>query len=109
MRDLAKVRRALVTAAINECQQLLVPYKATRPWDYDAVWRIISQVAADQDTTRVRCYVFGDIDIYEFCWKLDYYAYDCTTSYMDIFVVLRRSFTADWLADQRLKLRKKKE
>lgn len=98
MRDKAKVRRAIVIAAINECQRLLVPYKVTRPWDYDAVWRIISQVAVDQDThNRARHYAFGDIDIYEFCWKLDYYAYECTTSYMDIMAVLRRALTVEWL------------
>lgn len=102
MRDKAKVRRAIVTAAANQCDQLLRPYKATRPHEYREVWRIISRMVVEIDNRQ------NDIDIYDFCWRLDYYAYDCTTSYMDIMVVLRRSFTAYWLADQRELHRKKR-
>ena len=104
MRDLAKVRRAIVTAAANQCQELLRPYKETRPHEYLEVWRIVSQMVIDHDTHPL---AQDQLDIYDFCWKLDYFAYDCTTSYMDIMIMLRRSFTSFWLQDQRAKLRKK--
>lgn len=97
-RDPAKIRRAIVTAAAIKCSYLLRPYEKIRFHEHQAVWRVITDMLVAEDTGT------HPIDIYEFCFRLDYYAYECTTSYMDIMTLLRRSITSEWVAAQRIKL-----